>query len=101
MTIKIRPFALSIALAGAISVPAIAQDNGNRTVEQFTCKDIMRLDDSDRAIAAAFLHGYFLGKSGGTKFNLDALAKQTDGFFDSCLDSPKDKALDVMKKVKQ
>jgi len=46
------------------------------------------------------LHGFLLGKSGGSKFNLDALKKQTDAFLERCLDNPHDKAVDVMMKVK-
>jgi hypothetical protein len=83
--------------------PAIvlAQDTTNRTVEQYTCKDIMRESGSNRDTSIAFLHGYLLGKSGGSEFSIEALTKQTDAFIDRCLDSPNEKAIDVMLEVKK
>lgn len=99
-TIK-RALVLSALLAVAPSTAVVAQDGGSRTIEQYSCKDVMRQSDSSRATAIAFLHGYLLGKSGSDKFNLDTMAKQTDAFINDCLDSPKDKAVDVMTKVSQ
>jgi hypothetical protein len=49
-------------------------------VDQYTCKDVMRGSDDSRTTAIAFLHGYLLGKSGGSSFDLDTMAKQTDAF---------------------
>lgn len=73
----------------------------DRTVEQYTCKDIVREAGSGRDVAVAFLHGYLLGKSGSSKFNIDTLQKQTDVFLERCLDNPKDKAEDVMMQIKK
>jgi len=89
--------------AGVICVmlgfaPAHAQDT--RTVEQYTCKDILREHGSNRDVAIAFLHGFLLGKSGGSSFQVEALAKQTDEFIDRCIDTPQEKAVTVMMKVK-
>jgi len=82
--------------------PAWSQDqNSNRTIEQYSCKEIMRESGSNREVAVAFLHGFLLGKSGGSMFNLDTLAKQTDAFLDSCLDNPNEKAVDTMLKIKK
>ena len=71
-----------------------------REVERFTCKDVMREPNTSREVAIAFLHGYLLGKSGTSKFDVDLLKAQTDSFVDQCLDHPAEKALDVMVKVK-
>jgi hypothetical protein len=72
-----------------------------RTVEQYTCKDIIRENGASRDIAIAFLHGFLLGKSGSSKFNIETLQKQTDAFLERCLDNPKDKAEDVMTQIKK
>lgn len=80
--------------------PVQAQDTNERTVEQYACKDILRESGSNRDVAIAFLHGFLLGKSGGSKFNLETLKKQTDTFLERCLENPHDKALDTMMKVK-
>jgi hypothetical protein len=90
--------AVLCGILGSFSVTA--QDNTDRTIEQYTCKDILREAGSNREVAIAFLHGFLLGKSGASKFNIGVLTKQTDDFVDRCLDNPNDKAVDVMTKVK-
>jgi len=91
----------SVAILGVIEMaPVLAQDAAERTIDQYACKDILRESGSNRDVAIAFLHGFLLGKAGGSKFNLDALKKQTDAFLERCLDNPHDKAVDVMMKVK-
>ena len=85
-------------LAGSL-VPALAQDSKDRTVEQFSCKDIMRESGANRDVAIAFLRGFFLGKSGNTKFNLDVLHKQSDDFIEHCLSNPNEKAMDAMARI--
>jgi HdeA/HdeB family len=92
---------LAIMLAGVLATgSAQAQSQADRTIEQFKCKDVMREPDQNRAVAIAFLHGYLLGKSGDSKFNVEVLEKQTDAFIEQCLDSPQTKAEDVMLKLK-
>ena len=93
---------LAIMLAGVLGAgSAQAQTQADRTIEQFTCKDVMREPDENREVAIAFLHGYLLGQSGDSKFNVDILEKQTDAFIDQCLDNPQAKAEDVMLKLKK
>ena len=79
---------------------ASAQDAKDRTVEQYLCRDIVRESGADRDVAIAFLHGFLLGKSGGSKFNLDVLHKQSGDFIERCLDNLAERALDSMSKVK-
>ena len=91
--------ALVSAVVGGVG-PVRAQAPSEREIERFTCKDVMREPNTSREVAIAFLHGYLLGKSGTSKFDVDLLKTQTDSFVDQCLDHPADKALDVMVKVK-
>jgi HdeA/HdeB family len=79
---------------------AVAQDASERKVEQYSCRDIMREGGTNRDTAIAFLHGFLLGQSGRSSFNLETLTKQTDAFIDHCLDNPNDKAMDAMMKTK-
>ena len=79
---------------------AQAQTKSDRIVESFTCKDVMREPDAHREIAIAFLHGYLLGKSGNSKFNVEVVESQTNAFIEQCLDNPQSKAVDVMTKIK-
>lgn len=91
----------SFIISGALDMPPVlGQDTNERTVEQYACKDILRESGSNRDVAIAFLHGFLLGKSGGSKFNLETLKKQTDAFLERCLENPHDKAIDTMMKVK-
>jgi hypothetical protein len=77
-----------------------AQDSTARTVDQYACKDVMREHGGNRDVTIAFLHGYLLGKSGSSTFNIDELHKQTSAFIERCLDNPGDRAVDVMAKIK-
>jgi HdeA/HdeB family len=93
--------AAAIISTGAVATGTVfAQDQSDRSVEQYACKEIMRESGSNREVAIAFLHGFLVGKSGSSKFNLDALHKQTDAFMDHCLDNPAEKAVNAMMKVK-
>jgi hypothetical protein len=92
--------AAATALMGAVSIVG-AQPQADRTVEQYTCKDLMRDGGPTREIAVAFLHGYLLGKAGGSRFNLEMLSRQTDDFVERCLDNPNEKAVDAMMAVKK
>ena len=99
--IRVKPLFAASLLLGTLGVTAApAQDVADRTVEQYTCKDILREGGSNRDVAIAFLHGYLVGKSGSSKFNIGVLTKQTDQFIDQCLDNPAAKAVDVMIKIK-
>ena len=95
-----RALALIAALASWAG-PTGAQDNLNRTIDQYKCRDVMRESGANRDIAIAFLHGFLLGKSGSQNFNLDALHKQTEAFVDHCLSNPDGKAVDSMMAVKK
>jgi len=77
-----------------------AQQPKVRSVEQYSCKDVIRESGTDREVAIAFLHGFLLGKSGTSTFDLDVLHKQTNDFIERCLDNPGERALDVMAKIK-
>jgi hypothetical protein len=79
---------------------ALPQDSQIRTVEQYTCRDIMRESGGDRDVAIAFLHGFLLGKSGSASFKVEVLHKQTSDFIERCLNNPGERAIDVMSKLK-
>ena len=90
----------SALLAGLIVSSAVAAEPQPRTIEQYLCKDVIRESGANRDVAIAFLHGYLLGKSGSSKFDLEVLHKQSDDFIEQCLDNPAQKAVDVMAKIK-
>ncbi|HXZ22107.1 MAG TPA: HdeA/HdeB family chaperone [Pseudolabrys sp.] len=101
-----NPMCMKILLGAGVffsalgMLPAFAQDDSTRTVEQYTCKDILREHGTNRDVAVAFLHGFLLGKSGSSTFKVETLAKQTDEFIDRCIDTPQEKAVNVMMRVK-
>jgi hypothetical protein len=96
-----RAFAAAVLIGVWWMTSASAQSAADRTVELFTCKDVMREPNASREVAIAFLHGWLLGKSGGSKFNVEVLERQTSAFIEECLDNPQDKAADVMAKLKK
>ena len=79
---------------------ATAQAANTRTIDQYTCKDVMREHGDNRDVTIAFLHGFLLGKSGNGTFDIDVLHKQTSDFIEYCLDNPTAKAVDAMSKIK-
>lgn len=78
---------------------AFAQNASDRSLDQFTCKQVMREGPAVRETSIAFMHGYLLGKSNSVKFNIETLLKHTDSFIDACLDNPNAKAIDIMAKT--
>jgi hypothetical protein len=78
----------------------VAQAANTRTIDQYTCKDVMREHGDNRDVTIAFLHGFLLGKSGSATFDIDAMHKQTSDFIEYCLDNPSAKAVDAMSKIK-
>jgi HdeA/HdeB family len=91
----------SLQLKDPTLTPVQAQDNRDRTIEQYLCRDVMRDSGANRDVAVAFLHGFILGRSGRSQFNLDDLHTQTAAFIEDCLSNPNEKALDAMTKVKK
>jgi hypothetical protein len=77
------------------------QDAGDRSVAQYTCRDVMRESGGNRDVAIAFLHGFLLGQSGGSAFNVETLRKQTDAFIERCLDNPGLTAIEAMTAAKK
>jgi hypothetical protein len=68
-----------VIFVAASPVGAWAQDANGRTVEQYSCKDVMREHGNNRDVTIAFLHGYLLGKSGRSTFNIeDLLARSSN-----------------------
>jgi hypothetical protein len=101
MKMFVSLFSAALAAASIAIAPAAAQDNGDRTIDQYACKDIIRESGSLREVAIAFLHGYALAKSGNAQFNLNELMKQTDSFLDQCIENPNRKAIEVMVSVRK
>jgi hypothetical protein len=97
--IALCPAAVLALIAG--TGPIAAQTGGDRRVDQFLCRDLMRESGADRDVAVAFLHGYLLGKSGGDAFNLVQLRRESDAFIERCLDHPGESALQGMIKAKE
>jgi len=84
-------------------IPAISFTNEDQTkpmspknVIQYSCKDIMKLDENTRVLAVTFLHGYNLGT---TKFNRAKLSDASYKFIDYCKDHPKERALSVIGRI--
>ena len=94
-------FVIGVVVAVVSGNLANAQAQTDRTVEQYTCKEVMHEGGEARSVAIAFLHGYLLGKSGSSKFSVETLQKQTDAFINYCLDNPKDSAEQAMAKLKK
>ena len=89
---------LTLLLFGVSGVSA-EEKAGMNDLNNYLCKDVMRLSGEDREVSIALVHGYRLGKMGTTQFDTQALAEITDKFLDYCLDNPNEKALASFEKV--
>ena len=92
--------ALALLCGGMFGAPALAQDNSQRRIDQYECKDILREPDARREVAISFLHGYLIGKAGAATFSPEDLSRQSRAFIEHCLENPHDKALSAMVKAK-
>lgn len=101
--VVIRKSLLLVAAAASVlaSMSATAQTSGGRSVEQYACRDLIRESGASRDVAIAFLHGYLLGKSSQSTFDVDMLHKQSEAFVERCIDNPNERAIDAMLAVKQ
>ena len=102
MSKSLRKFvtaAVTSALFVGGSAGAAEEPSSQKDLNEFLCKDVMRLSGSDREYALAFVHGYRLGKNNTTQYEIEALAAITDKFIDHCLDNPGDKALAAFEKL--
>ena len=89
--------ALALLLGTA---PALAEEpSTNKDLNEYLCKDVMRLSGSEREVSLALVHGYRLGKMGTTEFDVEVLSDLTDRFVDYCLDNPQDNALAAFEKL--
>jgi HdeA/HdeB family len=92
--------ALGALIMSGLGVSLAAAQSNTRTMDQYSCKDVMREHGENRDVTIAFLHGFLLGKSGSASFDIDVLHKQTSAFIEYCLDHPSEKAVDAMAKMK-
>jgi hypothetical protein len=87
--LRFKPFITSVIVTVALCISMtntlMAQDQTSRNMNNYSCKDIMRLAGSDRDIAISFLHGFILGKKGTNEFDTEKLAEATDQFIEHCL----------------
>ena len=84
---------------GAVALAEEYPKSGD--LNNYQCKDIMRLSGEDRDIAIGVFHGYLLGKKNTTKYDAQKLAGATDEVLEFCLDNPNTKALQAFEKFGQ
>ena len=89
---------MTVLVSGAADVSA-EEKAGMKDLNDYLCKDVMRLSGEDREVTMGLVHGYRLGKKGVTTFDIQTLAEITDKFMDYCLDNPNEKALASFEKV--
>ena len=88
-------FALLFGAAAALA----EEPSTKKDLNDYVCKDVMRLSGSERESSLALVHGYRLGKMGTTQFDVEALSDLTDRYIDHCLDNPNDNALAAFEKL--
>jgi hypothetical protein len=92
-------FALMFLAGMVFSGVALSEEQGQLDLSNYSCKDIMRMSGNDRDLAIVALHAFSMGKKGTTKIDITELSGATDAFVETCLDNPKENALDTMEKL--
>ncbi|NJN05787.1 MAG: hypothetical protein HC814_04630 [Rhodobacteraceae bacterium] len=102
-----RASATMMFLAAFAAAPLHCEEAKNKEdevdrvdISSFKCKDIMRMESEDRAVAMGMLHGYSLGKQGTTTFSSAMAGARTDSLIEYCLDHPGEGALSAFEKGK-
>jgi hypothetical protein len=105
-TIQSKLKIITLFMAVFLVIPAISFPNEDQTQSmspknllQYSCENIMKLDEHDRLLAITFLHGYNLGKKSTTKFNRAQLSDASYKFVDYCKAHPEDKALSAIGRI--
>lgn len=102
MSNSLRNF-MTAALASVLLVSTTAvlaeEESTQKNLNDFVCKDVMRLSGSERDNTLALAHGYRLGKMNTTTYEIEVLSDLTDRFIDHCLNNPNDKALAAFEKL--
>jgi hypothetical protein len=81
---------------------ALAEEaSTKKDLNEYQCKDVMRLSGSEREVSLALVHGYRLGKMGTTELDVEVLSNLTDRFIDYRLDNPQENAIAAFKKAGQ
>jgi hypothetical protein len=97
-----HPFLIATAALALLlgTAAALAEEaSTKKDLNEYLCKDVMRLSGSEREVSLALVHGYRLGKMGTTEFDVEVLSNLTDRFIEHCLDNPNDNALAAFEKL--
>ncbi len=84
-------------LCGVLAPFAAQAQQDERDLDNIECREIMILSGLDRDTAIAFMHGYLVGQSDETTFQLSRLTEATEIFLNDCLEKPDNNAVSVMK----
>lgn len=79
-----------------LSSGAVVADDTIKDLKTITCKAVMKNEGGNQDVVIAFMHGYLMGKSGGTRVDTVKLGEASDAFIDACLDNPKSIAIKVL-----
>lgn len=94
----------ALILTAFLAVPLLNATAGAAEGEvvdlnQYLCKDVMRMSGEERGVALGVMHGYALGKKGATSFKSDAANALSNDFIEYCLDNPSARALESFEKL--
>ena len=96
---------LPTAFLLSISSATVYGQNGSKqegtsmiNTETLTCRDLVKLGDSDQEATMAYYHGFISGKKNELMVDAVELGDISEKTFDYCIDNPKDSLLSVFEK---
>ncbi len=95
--------ALSLLPVGAVvAAEKEAADTGvTYTIDEVTCRQLLRMSGDSRDFTVVFLHGFVSGKKSELVFDAVPLTEATDKAIDICIDNPDGKLLSAFEKARQ
>ena len=93
---RVRLFFATALTLSVMGGTVFAEEDETADIGKLTCREVVLQTGSDRPTTIAFLHGFLLGKSGGTVINVDKMVEATESMLESCIDEPSAIAIDVL-----
>lgn len=88
-------------MAIAAETNSTEKDNSMVEIKNISCRNLLKLDDSEKEAAIMFFHGYMSGKKGELIINIPVLSDISDKVMDDCINNPDDTLFNIFEKYRK
>ncbi len=99
-----------VSTAFLFSIPTISVYGQNGTKQEdssmidtasISCRELLKLEDSDKQATMAYLHGFISGQKNELKVDVDKLREISDQVIERCIDRPNDSVLSLFERYRR